>query len=204
MHAVLILAMVAVVHLTATAVPGPTTFVVIRVALTRSRRAAAGAAVGIMLADAGWALAAMAGISVVFARYPGLYRALEVTGGAYLLYLAARTWRSARRALTSDIRLATGRSTFAAGALTNLTNPKSVVFFGSIFAAVLPPGTPLSLRIAAVGVVAINALSWHLMLGCAFSMPRAHQIYRPLKPAIDRITAALMAAFGGLLIGEAR
>ena len=46
MHVVVVLAVVAGVHLAATAVPGPTTLVVVRSALARSRRAAVAVAVG--------------------------------------------------------------------------------------------------------------------------------------------------------------
>ena len=98
----------------------------------------------------------------------------------------------------------TGRGAFASGALTNLANPKSVVFFGSIFAAALPPGAPTGVRLGAVAVVAVNALWWHLALGFVFSMPRAHQMYAPVKPLIDRVTASVMGLFGAALLGEAR
>lgn len=157
-----------------------------------------------MVADIVWALAAMGGISLVFARFPWLHRTLGVAGGAYLLYLAVKTWRAARHELAGEPCLHPGRSSFASGALTNLTNPKSVVFFGSIFAAALPPGTPIAVRLGAVAVVACNALWWHLALGFVFSLPRAHQAYAPLKPLIDRITASVMGCFGAVLLGEAR
>jgi threonine/homoserine/homoserine lactone efflux protein len=85
-----------------------------------------------------------------------------------------------------------------------MANPKSVVFFGSVFAAVLPPGSPIGLRLGAVAVATFNALWWHVALGFAFSMPRAHRMYAPFKPLIDRVTASVMGLFGAVLLGEAR
>ena len=108
MHVVAVLALVAGVHLAATAVPGPTTLVVVRSALGRSRRSAAAVAVGVMVADAAWALAAMGGISLVFARYPWFHRTLGVAGGAYLLYLAVKTWHGARHEITGEPSRDTG------------------------------------------------------------------------------------------------
>lgn len=158
-----------------------------------------------MVADTVWALAAMGGISLVFARFPWLDRTLGVAGGVYLLYVAVKTWRAARQELGDDEPSGrVGRGAFTNGALTNLMNPKSVVFFGSIFAAALPPGTPVAVRLGAVGVVAVNALWWHLALGFVFSLPRAHRLYAPLKPVVDRTTAGVMGVFGAVLLSEAR
>jgi threonine/homoserine/homoserine lactone efflux protein len=204
MDAVVVLAVVAGVHLAATVVPGPTTLVVVRSALARSRRAAAAVAMGVMAADTVWALAAMGGISLVFARYPWLHRTLGAAGGVYLLYLAVKTWLSAHQDLVGAPVRHGGRASFASGAMTNVANPKSVVFFGSIFAATLPPGATIELRMSAVAVVAFNALWWHLALGFVFSMPRAHQLYAPLKKLIDRVTASVIGLFGAALLGEAR
>lgn len=54
-------------------------------------------------------------------------------------------------------------SSFRVGLMTNLTNPQSLVFFGSIFANLLPQQGPMWVRVTAVGIIAINAIWWYCL-----------------------------------------
>jgi RhtB (resistance to homoserine/threonine) family protein len=197
---------VAAVHLAATAIPGPTNLVVISAAISRNRRAGLATTVGVASGDVVWATAAMAGLSVVLATLTWLATGLRIAGGAYLIYLGVRAWLAARQPLTEQRATAPAdiRRAYRRGLMTNLTNPKSVVFFGSVFAATLPPGTPAWVRAAAVTVVAANALWWHASLTAVFSLGRTHRAYRRARSWIDRITGGILAAFGIGLIHEAR
>jgi len=86
------------------------------------------------------------------------------------------------------------------GFITNLTNPQSVVFFGSIFAALLPAGAPVWLRAAAVGVIVFDALWWHLTLALAFSTRRAQGLYARVKRPLDYLLGGVLVLLGVRLV----
>jgi threonine efflux protein len=189
------------VHWLAMMTPGPNTLLVTRTALARSRRAGVLAAFGITLGNLVWSTTAIAGLALVIARVGWLYDAVRVLGGLYLLYLAWRLWRapSFRPDATAAAPAAGGTDalgTVLQGLLTNLANPKSALYFTSIFAAFFPPGTPAWLIAAAVPLVAVSCFAWYCGLACAFSLPRARRVYLRAARLLDRVAGTLFALFG--------
>src|SRR5262249_39124548 len=88
---------------------------------------------------------ALFGMRAVFAHAAWLYIAFKLAGGCYLIYLAARIWRSADQPLPQDAAaIVEGRrlKSFLLGLGTQLSNPKTLVFYGSVF-ALLPANLPV-------------------------------------------------------------
>jgi threonine efflux protein len=85
-------------------------------------------------------------------------------------------------------------------ARTNLANPKALLFYGSVFAALVAPGLPGWARAAAVAIVTVDSALWHVALACFFSTPAAQAWYRRAKPAIDRGAALALSAFAITLV----
>ena len=65
--------------------------------------------------------------------------------------------------------------------------------FGSIFAALLAPALPAWVKLADVGIIAVDATGWHIALVCFFSTRRAQQVYRRIKRWMDRGAGAAFA-----------
>jgi len=93
-HHVLSLASLAVVSLVTAAVPGPSIFLVMRLAMRRGRGPAMMAALGTTAGCMVWCAAAALGLAAVLAAAPWLYKVLRVAGGLYLLWFAIQLWRS--------------------------------------------------------------------------------------------------------------
>lgn len=201
--ALTILGSILAVHLVAMISPGPNFFVVTQTSVTRSRREGVLSALGVAAAAALWSGAAVLGVSLLFETTAWLYAVVKVLGGAYLIYLGLRSWRRAGMLLAAPAQVRTppsGWRAFRVGFTTNLTNPQSVVFFGSIFAALLPAGSPVWLRAAAVGVVVFNALWWHLTLALAFSTRRVQGVYGALKRPLDYLLGGVLVLLGARLV----
>lgn len=195
------------IHLAAVVSPGPNFLVVTQTAIRDSRAAGFLTASGVALASVLWAVAALIGVSVLFETAAWLYGGLKVVGGAYLVYLGVQSWRHAKVPvnLPTDVPIQTPSSlrAFRTGFVTNLTNPKAIVFFGSIFAALLAPSLPLWLRGAAVGVVFLNALCWYMFVATVFSVPGVQRAYARAKVHIDRIVGGFFALLGlRLMLGR--
>lgn len=196
------------IHLAAVISPGPNFLVVSQTSVRDSRRAGLLSASGVALAAVVWSLAALVGVSLLFEKAAWLYSGLKLLGGAYLVYLGVQSWRHAgvpleARAGVPETQASPWR-TVRTGFVTNLTNPKSAVFFGSIFAALLSPSLPFWVRGAAVGVVFFNALCWYGFVATVFSTQRVQRLYVRAKRHLDRIVGGFFALLGLRLMLSSR
>lgn len=173
--------------------PGPNFVVVAHAAATESRPAAVWTAAGVTLGAVAWASAATLGFTAVTAAAPKLYTLIRVAGSAYLVWLAVMLWRGAsHRQPASNTGLGTTTRAVARGLLTNLANPKSVVFFGSVLSIALPADASAMLRLGAVGIVGLNALTWYGTVAIFLARPGLRERYERHRAAIDRVVSVVM------------
>lgn len=194
-----------ILHVAAMMSPGANVLLVAQLAASDRARSAAFAAVGITCGAALWATCAVLGVHVVFVAFPGLRLALQVAGGGYLLYVAVRLWQSSGVALVDRAPSVSWAAAFRRGLLTNITNAKVALFFGSIFATSLPAAPSPILQASAVAMVALNALCWHTLLAYLFSRDRVRAAYSRTRGVANRIASIAMGALGlGLLVASLR
>lgn len=155
----------------AIAVPGPDTVQLIRLG-ARSRRSAVFAALGICTGNVLWPVVTMLGLAALIAAFPWILTALYLFGGCFLIYMGQGAFRSgyadwraravlpavsfndATRAPTADseakaaVRAPLGDfASWRLGLATNLSNPKALLFFGSVFAQFIPVEASLTDRL---------------------------------------------------------
>jgi len=194
------LASLAVVSLVTAAVPGPSIFLIMRTAMRRGRGPGMMAALGTLGGCVVWCAAAALGLAALLAAAPWLYKVLKVAGGFYLLWFAFQLWRAPKDALDPAQHPQAAQSK-AGGAFWRafvvcLTNPKSVLFFASIFAAYMGPDTPLWVHGAAVAIVCVTCIAFNAAVAWFFSTARAADAYGRAQKPLDRVAGGLMGAFG--------
>jgi len=195
------LASLFVVSLATCLVPGPNNFMLMRLGMRRGRGAALAAGVGTTLSCMVWCAAAALGLAAVLAAAPWLYKVLKVGGGLYLLWFAWSLWRADPAGEAETRETAIGRGGYIwQGFAINMTNPKSVLFFASIFSAYVGPDTPLWVHLAAVAVVCTTCLLWQVAMAFLFSAKAAASAYGRAQRPLDLAAALLMGAFGVSLI----
>lgn len=187
---------IAVLHWVVLVTPGANVLVVSQLAASGQRRAACFAAVGVSVVALIWSVLALAGVNAVFAAHPQLRIALQLMGGLYLCFVAFKLWRSGGSSTVVATAELTGFGAFRLGFATNILNPKSALFFGSVFATLLPTSPSVSLLASAVALVLVNALVWHLTLALAFSHPRVMAAYARYRHLLNRFASLLVGAFG--------
>ncbi len=190
----------ALVHLLAVASPGPSTVLVIQTAAVAGRRGGLLAALAMMVGALLWATAALYGLQALFARFAWLYVAFRIGGAIYLIYLAIMVWRHARDPLPEISAGATaplaGWHGFLRALLLQLSNPKIMVFFGSIFLSVLPQHMPAWMDSTVLAIVAFNEFTWFALLALMFSGGPARAFYRRAKFWLDRFMGGALALLG--------
>ncbi|MDB5892197.1 MAG: lysine transporter LysE [Polaromonas sp.] len=195
-----------ILHAAALVSPGVNVLLIAQMAASDDGRGARFAALGVAAGAALWATSAVLGINLIFQAFPGVRLALQFAGGAYLLFVACRLWRSSNPHLARKQLLPLSPSAaFRLGLLTNMTNPKSALFFGSVFAASFPPEAGGVLQMCAVAMMVCNALGWHLLLAHLFSRPRVRMAYARAGTAVQRLSSVVVGGLGlGLLLTSAR
>ncbi|HEU4670829.1 MAG TPA: LysE family transporter [Dyella sp.] len=197
---------IAVVHLLALVSPGPDFLFISQTAASRSRAQAMAGVCGIALGVAAWAALALLGLHLVMARLGWLQKAVAIAGAAYLIWLGLQLLRSAWRhgSSTAPARLAPDAwRSLRAGLLTNLSNPKALVYFGSVFSVLVGPAASAATRWTIGALVVGETLAWFALVALCFGLPAVRRGYLRMARAIDAVAGAVFVLFGlRLLLGE--
>jgi threonine/homoserine/homoserine lactone efflux protein len=185
--------------------PGPSFLVTARTAVARSRGEGIKIALGLGAGTVIWAGAALFGLNVLFHAVPALFIAMKVAGALFLVWIAWQIFRHAAEPLKIDGNDASeGGSSFMRGFWVQLSNPKVMVFFGSIFIAMLPESPPLWMLLALLAIVTFNEVWWYSAVALFFGSGPVRNFYLKAKAWIDRITGLFLGALGFRLLWAAR
>jgi len=185
--------------------PGPNILLVSQLAASAGRRSAWLAGLGVAFGAGVWAACAVLGVHALFLAFPRLRLALQLVGALYLLYIATRLWRSSAASAGFHASARSPWVAFRMGALTNLTNPKAALFFGSVFAASFPARPSAMLQLGSIAVVVLSAIGWYTLLSFVFSRNAVIQRYARVSSLIGRVAAACFGAIGvSMLYGTVR
>ena len=187
--------------------PGPSFVVVVRASAALSRRDGLASALGMGCGGLVFAGLALAGLQALLMQVSWLYLVLKAAGGAYLVYLGIRIWRGAKTPLeTSNGTQPTGRGwrkSFAVAFATQISNPKTAIWYASVFAAFLPNPIPTWMFWVLPPLIFTLEAGWYTIVALAFSAARPRALYLGAKLWIDRFAGGVVGLLGGKLILEA-
>ena len=188
--------------------PGPSFVLVAQTAMSASRRNGVAAALGMGVGAVFFASLVLVGLHTVLLRAPVLFTVLKVLGGAYLIYLAIRIWRGATASLQLDEvagrREKSWTKSFLTALGTMLSNPKAMVQYGAIFAALLPHDVSPSQSILLAAFIFLLEAGWYTTVAVVLSSPLPRNTYLKAKTGIDRCTGLVMGALGVKLLAALR
>ncbi|AHF75447.1 Threonine efflux system [Sodalis praecaptivus] len=205
----MLFATVALVHLIALMSPGPDFFFVSQTAASRSRRQAMYGVMGITLGVAIWAAVALLGLHLLLSRMAWLHNLITFGGGLYLCWMGWQLLRAAarRQAPAGDnppavaVAVDGGREhRFLRGLLTNLANPKAVIYFGSVFSLFVGDNIGAGARFGIFALILGETLLWFSLVAVVFALPAMRRGYQRLARWIDGVAGVLFAGFGINLI----
>jgi len=197
---------IGLVQLLAVISPGPSFLITAQTAVARSRLDGIKIAFGLGAGTVVWASAALLGLNALFRLHHWLFVGMKVAGALFLLWIAFQIFRHAN----SPIEMgesngeAMRRNPFMRGFLTQISNPKVAVFFGSIFVAMLPQDVPTWMMLALLAIVTTNEVVWYVLVALCFGSAPVRRFYIGAKKWIDRVTGLFLGALSLRILWQAR
>jgi threonine/homoserine/homoserine lactone efflux protein len=118
----------------------------------------------------------------------------------YLVYLAYKMWKYADTPLETKLSLEQKPKSFAKAIIfvfaTQMSNPKTAIIIGSIFAALLPQEIPPFGTLFVCLIAFIIDVSWYSCVVGLLSTQKAQKIYLRTKKYIDRVAGSVLGALG--------
>jgi len=196
---------VALVHIIALVSPGPDFFFVSQTAVSRSRKEALMGVLGITCGVMVWAGVALLGLHLIIEKMAWLHTIIMVGGGLYLCWMGYQMLRGALKksdapAPEPQVELARSGRSFLKGLLTNLANPKAIIYFGSVFSLFVGDNVGTGERWGIFLLIVLETLAWFTVVASLFALPAMRRGYQRMAKWIDGIAGTLFAGFGIHLI----
>ncbi|PYI38291.1 lysine transporter LysE [Arthrobacter psychrolactophilus] len=185
-------------------IPGPDTFMVLRISLNRvgaGVAAAAGSGTGALV----WAALVGLGLAAILEQSAEVFRWIKIAGGLYLLYLGLSSFIKARKAAKAG--LATGeapeplvyskRAGYGAGLVSTLLNPKVGLFYLAVVPQFIPHGANTLATAMLLGLT-LATIGFLYLATIAFVAYKAMKWLRKPKvnTLIERISSGILAVLG--------
>jgi threonine/homoserine/homoserine lactone efflux protein len=193
-----------------TIAPGPDFAVVMKNALAGGRTAGLWTTVGINISNAVQGSVAALGLGAVIVASRPLFETIRWAGIVYLCWLGILTLRSARRgpqvgAPDAPSLPSTGgrRRRLLQGVLSNITNPKILVFYLSVLPQFLPAHASLLDALVLANTLPVIGFCWLVLVVAGVHTLRRWLTRRRVRRSLDALTGAALVSFAGKLAAEA-
>ena len=193
-------------------IPGPDFAVVTKNTLVGGHRRGRWTALGVSSSNLVQGSAAAAGLSALIIKTQPLFEAIKWAGVAYLAYLGVQALRSARRGQYAPLEGdgtakhdGTAKQNVAGwrqGFISNITNPKVLVFYLAVLPQFLTPGAGLGWLLVLAWSHAVLSLAYLLVLVTGLHGARRLLIRRKVRRALDATTGTVLLGFGARLATE--
>jgi RhtB (resistance to homoserine/threonine) family protein len=186
--------------------PGPDFVVVMKNSLGLGRKFGIATALGIAAALIVHVSYTILGFTVILEQSPVLFNIIRIAGAAYLLWLGWNGIRSRARSLHSFDAENNPHSNpfllkgFREGFLCNLLNPKSALFFLSIFSQFIGAGTPNWVRWIYGGEIILAVGLWFILLAILISKPYFRSVYQRYMHWFDRCLGAALIVIASAIV----
>jgi threonine efflux protein len=187
------LVLIMTIHAFALISPGPDFAIVTRLSIVCGRKTGLWAAAGVAAAIGLYVLLCALGISLLIAALPGFSRLLSVVGALYLAWLGIQCLRSKGQLPTAQVTQQ-GSKAFVTGLLTNLLNPKAMLYFSSILSQALAPHLGVAEIALVWGLLVGESLLWFSLVAYLFSSQRILGWLRERLVWLDRFVGLVLLA----------
>lgn len=199
-----------------TLTPGADTMLVIRSVLSRGWKAGILTTLGISSGLFVHATLSALGLSLILMRSAAVFEIVKLAGAGYLLYLGGSSiWRTLcsqpdQESLIPNDQVGSehpvkGWRSFADGLITNILNPKVVIFYLAFLPQFIDPGDPvLAKSIALTCIHVLLGLIWYSLISLFMGHLKAFFTNVKVRKGLEATTGLVLIGFGVRLALERR
>lgn len=195
--------LIAITLLTIT--PGVDTVLIIRNTTRGGWRDGALSSLGICSGLFVHAVVSAVGISVILLQSAWAFKALKLAGAGYLMWLGYVSLRSAARKgepleldhLPTSVYRFSARRSLLEGFLSNVLNPKAVVFYMAFLPQFIDPTrSALQQSLFLAGLHFAIAMVWQCLLASIVHKAKTWMQNQKVRRSLDGVTGSIMMLFG--------
>jgi RhtB (resistance to homoserine/threonine) family protein len=175
--------------------PGADFVMVTRTSIYNGRFAGLYMSLGMCLSVCIHASYSIAGLAVVIANSPWLFSAIKYLGAAYLIYIAWQLLTTSESLNKDQGNPTTQMSPFVAlrlGFTCNILNPKTSIFFLSIFTQVVSIDTPLIMQVSYGLIIVLAHFIWYSGVALLLSHPSILPRFNRQKQKVDKVAGFVL------------
>jgi RhtB (resistance to homoserine/threonine) family protein len=192
---------VAAIHLLALMSPGPDSLIVIKNAVTGSRKLGVSTALGVALGMPVHITYSLLGIGFLIAKSIVLFSAIKLIGAGYLIYIGVQALRSKEGGESNETPGVTNAAHTAftalrSGFLTNALNPKATLFFLALFTQVISHSTPKHIQLLYGLEMTLMTFAWFCLVALVLSHHTVQAKFIGIRHYMDRTLGALLVLLG--------
>ena len=181
--------------------PGPDFLVIMKNSLSAGRKYGIATAFGIASALIVHITYTILGFTILLEKFPSLFNLIKLAGALYLLWLGIKAVQSKAQAqkpgevnVKQAIDVSIGQG-FREGFLCNVLNPKSALFFLSVFSQFIGPDTSNWMRWIYGGEIILAVGLWFILLATLISNTYFRKVYQQNMHWFDRGLGIILIIF---------
>lgn len=195
-------------HFVAQLSPGPDVLLIAKSSASTTRPNTLKIILGISMGIVVWVVLSLVGFTVLLQQFPWIQQALMVIGGVFLAKMGWAMLNGGLKTLNQRVDL-NAEQTLSAhsspahseknyvlmGLLTNLSNPKTLIYFSSVFSLALSSSATSSLKTQLAVIIPIQTFAVFTLFMLIMSLPKIKSVYQRSGSYIDCISGALFLIF---------
>ena len=158
-----------------------------------------GISVGIVV----WVVLTLLGFTVLMQQFPWIQQVLMLLGGVFLARMGWAMLNGGLKTLKQETNLddaqqlaaPDSKNHFLLGLLTNLSNPKTLIYFSSVFSLALSSSASAHLKTQLALIIPIQTFLVFALFMLIMSMPKIKAAYQRSGSYIDIISGGLFLIF---------
>ncbi|ENW23535.1 MULTISPECIES: LysE family transporter [Acinetobacter] len=193
---------ICLLHFVAQLSPGPDVLLIAKSAASTTRQNALKIIAGISAGIVVWVVLTLAGFTVLIEQFPWVQQVLMLLGGIFLAKMGwamlkggVRSFRNKHQPEDDSNELAQPKNYFMLGLWTNLSNPKTLIYFSSVFSLALSSSASEYLKAQLAVIIPLQTFITFALLMLLISQPKIKALYQRSGSYIDIVSGGLFLLF---------
>lgn len=201
---------ICLLHFVAQLSPGPDILLIAKSAASTTRQNALKVIAGISAGIVVWVILTLVGFTVLIDQFPWIQQVLMVLGGVFLAKMGwamlkggVHSFKNRHQTDDDTNGQVQAKNYFMLGLWTNLSNPKTLIYFSSVFSLALSSSASDYLKAQLAIIIPLQTFITFTLLMLLISQPKIKILYQRSGSYIDMMSGGLFLLFALWLWYEA-